>query len=109
MNNIITRGLGKLQSLVTRGYGGTLIVIKGKDGTFPVPYIPYKEVFDKDQLLKHIHTKKIRLPGQKKDINVDVLLINYTGNISIEAYLKEVLPEYKDIRVYVEGEVKVYD
>lgn len=111
MNNIIKRGLGKIASLITRGYGKTLVVIvsgKAGGGGLPVPYIPYKEINDKN-IFDLIKTKKIKVPDEDKDITVDVLLINHTGEISVEAILKKVTGKYTEIKVYMEEEVRIND
>ena len=112
MNNILKRGLGKINQLITRGFGRTLVIIvskgRGAGGSLAVPYIPYKEVFKKN-IYDLIHTRKIKLPDEKKDITVDALLIKHTGDISVEAILREVKGRYTEIKVYVEDEVKIYD
>lgn len=111
MPNLLTRGFGKLSSIITRGYGKTLVVVvspKGGGGSLPVPYIPYKEVHKKN-IFDLIKTKKIKVPDEDKDIVVDVLLISHTGEISVEAILKKVSGRYTEVKVYVEDEVKIYD
>ncbi len=111
MNNIIKRGLGKIASLITRGYGKTLVVIvggRGKGGGLVVPYIPYKEVHKKN-IFDLIKTRKIKVPDEEDDITVDVLLIKYPGDISVEAILKKATGKYTEIKVYVEDEVTIYD
>ncbi len=111
VNNIIKRGLGKIKSLITRGFGKTLVVVvstKAGGGSLPVPYIPYKEVFGKD-IFKHIKTQKIKVPDEEQEITVDVLLIKHTGEISVDAVLKSVKGKYTEVKVYMEGEVKIYD
>ncbi len=112
MNNILKRGLGKLQSIITRGFGKTLVVVvkkgRGAGGTLAVPYIPYADV-DKKSIFEHIKTRKIKVPDEEKDITVDVLLISYPGDISVEAILKKAPKKYTEIKVYVEDEVRIYD
>ena len=114
MNNIIKRGLGKIHSLITKGFGKTLFVIvrkgtRGAGGSLAVPYIPYADLNKKKSILELIKTRKISVPDEKNDITVDVLLIKHTGEISVDVILKKVEGRYTEIKVYVEDEVKIYD
>ncbi len=111
MNNILKRGLGKLHSLITRGYGKTLVVIVSKKaggGLLPIPYIPYKEI-NKKNIFDHIQTRTIKVPDKDKSITVDVLLISHPGDISVQAVLNKTSGKYTEIKVYVEDEVKIHD
>ena len=108
MHNILKRGLGKLASIITKGFGKTLVVVVSKSGggSLPVPYIPYTEIHKKS-IFDHIKTRTIKVPDMDKDITVDVLLINHTGEISVEAILKKTSGRYTEIKVYVDGEVRI--
>jgi len=90
---------------VTRG---RLVIVGGK-GNWPIPYIDYDAGFKQSDIKDLIQTRKIRLPDEDKDITVDVLLIKYSGDISIEAILQEVSGNYSEVEVHLEGGVRIYD
>ena len=98
--NIITKGLGKIQSLVTKGYAGSLQIIVTptakplRKAGGPV----YRYKYD-----QAIQTKTIRVPPNKK-ITVDVLLINYRDYLNIDVIIEDLKHKYKDISVYVKKE-----
>jgi hypothetical protein len=56
-----------------------------------------------------IDTRKIKLPGYEKEIYVDVVLIEYTEGLSIDAQLERFEQSYENIQVYLEKDVEVYD
>lgn len=87
---------------------GRLVVVGGK-GSWPIPHIDYDKGWKKKDLLDVIKTRTIKLPDEDKDITVDVLLIKHTGEISVEAILKEVKGRYTEVTVYMENEVRFYD
>ena len=87
---------------------GRLVVVGGK-GSWPIPYIEYDTGLKKEEILDVIKTRKISLPDEDRDITVDVLLIKYTGDISVDVILKEVGDQYSEVTVYLEDEVKIYD
>jgi len=105
--NIVTRGLGKLANLITKGYSKTLVIVVKKGGgtALPIPFIDYKEV--RKGIFKHIKTRTINVPDVQKDITVDVLLIKHTGDISVTAILNSVKEKYTEVKVYLENEVRI--
>lgn len=100
MNTIITRGLGKENRLVTQGYGGTLVVvvappvISGGGGR-----VIHRKIDD-------IQTKTIKIPGKKDKITVDVLLIEYSEDLSVKAIMEKFADKYTDVQVYFEKDVE---
>ena len=105
MNNIITRGLGKLQSLITRGYSKTLVIVVTPD----IPQHPAAIVSPAkfwDTVSKYIKTKRIHIPDEDDDIVCDVLLLNKNdlGYMNDAILLSQ---KYTDIKVYNITEVKI--
>lgn len=106
--SIITKGMGDSNTLITKGYGSTLVVVVapspvygGGGGTYTPPLEPGV-----------IQTRTIKLPHYKRKISVDVVLIYYDGNdknINVEASIEEYREKYDNIKVYLEKDVKFYD
>lgn len=77
---IITRGLGKENKLITRGYGPELVIIidnrpRGGGNVYRDP--------------KLIQTKKIRLYPYDKDLEVKVLFMNESDLNRVEVVVEE--------------------
>lgn len=100
--SIITRGFAS-NTLITQGYGGTLVVVVTSGGGS----FPYRKVYEPEEGV--IQTKRIKLPGTKTTITVDVLLIQYTEDLSVEATLEKYADQYENIQVYLEKDVELYD
>jgi len=88
--NIITRGLGVIQSLVTRGFGKYVAIVvleKKEQSGFPVEErIDISKLFLDKDLIK---TKRIKIPISKRKLNVDAYLLH--------------VEQLKNIRVIVEA------
>ena len=103
MNNIITRGLGLFNSLIVQGY--TLFIrIDPGDGykefnaTGAIQDVTPKEL--KKFIQDLVDTKKIVLPNNKKDIDVEVFVMKNDIRISIE--------EQESLKVPVKIKVTIY-
>jgi len=94
-----------------RGLGKDLLVIivpehhHGAGGSAPLgkkKYYPDSEL---------IETNYIKIPWSKKrKVNVDVVLIYYTGETSVDAILEDVSTDgYNNVKVYVTKEVEDMD
>lgn len=107
MNTIITRGLGPKNQLITQGYGGTLFVVI----TPPEPTVSLGAGGGRVILPKRdeIITRKIKVPDIKDKITVDVLLIQYSEDLSVKAIMDEFKDKYTDIKVYFEKDVEFDD
>lgn len=93
---IVTRGYGDYNQIVTRGYRKLIIVVSQAGGYAfrPEPGI--------------IQTRSIKLPGYKKKILVDVLLISKEDLEKIDVIVKKWQVKYNDVKVYLEKDVE-YD
>ena len=98
MNNIVKRGLGKIQSLVTRGYGKFLVVLVGGAEVKPAKFW--------DTYYKYIKTKKIRVPDEEDEIVCDVILLNPL-DLGIMNDIVLLSKKYNAIKVYNINEVTI--
>ena len=108
MNTIITRGLGTKNQLITQGYGGTLVIIV----TPSEPTIHYPSGGGGQFILPgpgDIRTLTIKVPDKKNKITVDVLLIEYSEDLSVKAIMEKFKDKYTDVKVYFEKDVEIDD
>lgn len=109
--SIITMGMSS-GPLVTKGYGKTLVVIVPevprpigvRPGGGILPY-PIDVKFFEDI----IETRTIKLPNKKDKISVEVLLIQYSDEVTVSAVLEHMKQKYEKVEVYLENEVELYD
>lgn len=103
---IVTRGMGKRQRLVTRGFGKTLFVVVGPPVTGGGPtvgpgiYEPYIGPLLPGEIQRAIQTRTIRVPLSKKPITVDVLFVeeHRKGEV-LSAILENPKYPYKSIEI----------
>ena len=104
MNNILKRGLGKLQSIITRGFGKTLIIVTTPDVQQPAGIVKPAKFWDTIQ--RYIRTRKIKIPDEEDEITCDVVLIN-PNDLGIMSDAILLSKKYTEVKVYKINEVKL--
>jgi len=109
VNSIVTRGFDYNQKVVTRGFGGTLVIVV--DDTKPILFdiagIP-TGLYPITAFEPLIETRTIRLPAEETDITVDVLLLCIDDvPLAVRAALES--KRYKEIRVVLKNGVEFHD
>lgn len=103
---MVLRGFGKDQKIITRGYGGALIILY--DNTFPsIAGGMFPVSKQKKTIEDLIQTKKIKLPEFDSMILVDVLLLN-SNDVEFVVNAEFLTKKYSKIIVYPSNEV-TYD
>ena len=94
--NIVTRGLGKLSRLLTRGFGKTLtIIITPVQPTGGGGQVYYQEL--EPHPFRLIETKAIVVPIRKPNINVKVTIEELDVNAELD------FMQYNKIRIIFRG------
>ncbi len=105
MTNLLKRGFGKLASIITRGFGRTLIVVV----TPEAPIYGGAEVRPAkfwNTIQKYIKTRKIKIPDEDDIITCDVVLLN-SNDLGIMNDAVLLSAKYTEVKVYKINEVKL--
>lgn len=102
--SIVSKGFNE-GNIVARGFGRTLLIIiedEPLERGYPIGLVD-SLFLDK----KVIKTRRVKVPFTKKEIFVDVILINLEELEEIKILVKEL--GYSDIKIFLKEEVKILD
>lgn len=107
--SIITKGMGDSSTLITKGYGSTLVVVVAPVGGGGSGPPRYEEPYYGPLIPGQKQTITLKVPTEESPITVDVVLVAQDGDITVDAVLSKYKYDYETIEVYSIDEVEIYD